>query len=75
MKTLKLISYIIFNLSTLLLLSILMIDVEDKYNMDILKYIQENPLPWKLVPIAWILWFIVNAWFVYKLARKAIKKI
>ena len=67
---LKLISFIIVNLCTLLLLYILMIDIEDNYNMDILKYIQEKPFPWKLVPIAWILWFIVNGWFVYKFIRK-----
>ena len=70
MKTFKLVSIVLINLTTLIFLSLLMMDVDDNFNMDILKYIQEKSYPWKLVPIAWILWFIVNGLFIYKYLRK-----
>ncbi len=75
MKSLIVIVILVIDITILMLLSILMIDIEDNYNMDILKYMQEKPFPLKLVPIAWVLWLIVNGWFVYKFFRKIAKRI
>ena len=69
MKSIIVIVILVIDITILMLLSILMIDIEDNYNMDILNYIQEKSYPWKLVPIAWILWFFVNGLFIYKYLR------